>query len=151
MNINSSSGNSTYTTSSSSSIAAPAPAAVAVADAVADADAATQLLGMNALDLGTLHRLAECRFASDEIGMEVGSFVGATPHSIKAPHVELALKALVFGIVEVLGHDFGVKNFGPVNLEAVLRGDPRNGIVEALGVRVIQYAVEFPWKGNGSC
>jgi len=89
--------------------------------------------------------------ASNEIGMEVGSFVGTTHHSIKAPHVEQALKTLVFGIVEIIGHDFGVKNFGPVNLEAVLRGDPRNGIVEALGVRVVQYAMEFQWKGNGRC
>ena len=144
MNIHVSSGNSTYTSSSSSSSSIAAP--------VADADAATATeLGMNALDLGALHQLAEYRFASNEIGIEVGSFDGATPHSMKAPHVKLALKAPVFGIVEVIGHDFGFKNFGPVNLEAVLRGDPRNGIVEALGVRVIQYAVEFPWKGNGSC
>jgi len=146
MNIHVSSGNSTYTSSSSSSSSSiAAPVAVAVADA-----ATAKELGMNALDLGALHQLAEYRFASNEIGIEVGSFDGATPHSMKAPHVKLALKARVFGIVEVIGHDFGVKYFNPVDLEAVLRGDPRNDIVEALGVRIVQYAVEFQWKEKGN-
>ena len=41
-----------------------------VDDADADAATATELLGMNVLDLGALYRLAECRFASNEIGVE---------------------------------------------------------------------------------
>jgi len=80
--------------------------------------------------------------------MKIGPLVGTAPNPVKAPHVELSLEALVFGLVKVFGHDFLVKDFCFVNLEAILGRNPRHDIVEALGVCIVQDAVEFPWKGN---
>jgi len=107
-----------------------------------------QLLGVNALDLGPLHRLAQLRLATKEARMEIGAFVGTASHAVKAPHVELPLEALVLGLVEVFGHDVFVKGFSFVDLEAILGWNPRDDIVEALRVGIVQDAVEFPWEFN---
>jgi len=105
-----------------------------------------KLLGVDALDLGALHRFAELWLASDEARMEVGSLVGTASNAVKAPHVELPLEALVLGLVKVFWHDVVIELFSLVDLEAVLGGNPRNNIVETLGVGIVQDAVELPRK-----
>ena len=77
-----------------------------------------QFLGVNALDLGALHVLAELWLPSNEAIVEVSSLVRSLSDAVKTPHVELSLETLVLGLVEVFGHDFFVELFGLVHLEA---------------------------------
>ncbi len=109
-----------------------------------------QLLGVDALDLGSLHVLAKLWLATNEAVVEVSSLVRSLSDAVKTPHVELSLETLVLGLVEVFGHDFFIELFGLVYLEAVFGGNPRDDVVESLGIGVVEDAVKLPWEGNGS-
>ena len=109
-----------------------------------------QLLGVAALDLGSLHVLAKLWLATNAAVVEVSSLVRSLSDTVESPHVELSLKTLVLGLVKVFGHDFFVELFGLVHLEAVFGWNPRDDIVESLCVGIVEDAVELPWEGNGS-
>jgi len=104
---------------------------------------------VNTLDLGALHRLTKFWLTSNETFMEVGSLVRTGSNTVKAPHIELSLEALVLGLVEVLRHDVFVKLFCLVDLESIFGRNPGDNIVKALDIRIIEDAVEFPWKRDG--
>ena len=96
-----------------------------------------QLLGVNSLDLGTLHLFAELWLTTNETRMQIGSLVRTTSNSIKAPHVELALETLVLCLVKVFGHDIFVKLFCLVDLETILGRNPGDNIVETFNISII--------------
>jgi len=97
--------------------------------------------GTLSLDLGADHEPTNVWFATDQEVVRVGSLGVPAGDADEVVNVELALEALVLRLIEVLGHNVGLKSLLVVNLEGSSVHSPRDNVGESLLLGIFQDVV----------
>mmetsp|Transcript_2351 Transcript_2351/g.4381 ORF Transcript_2351/g.4381 Transcript_2351/m.4381 type:complete len:235 (+) Transcript_2351:1527-2231(+) len=96
------------------------------------------------------HSRGEFGTSSDEGLVNVASLEGAVLDAAKAVNVELSLKGLEFGLIEVPRHDFRPESIDIVDTKRFVPLLPSDDVRKVLRMGVVQHRMELQRKGKAS-
>lgn len=78
--------------------------------------------------------------------MIINSSAWPATDTLEAIQVQLAAEALKFALIKVIGHHLFQKGFRVMNLKGGSIIDPRDDVIKALFLGLLEKKVEFLWK-----